>query len=154
MKKRFKTILEGEAHSQVAKIVIPFDVEKAFGTRGRTPVRGTINGFPFRTSIFPRSGGEFYMVVNRVMRTGANVKAGDRVEVILERDDQPRLVKVPSDLARAIRESRAAEQKWKKLSYSHQKEWVTAIEAAKKPETRTRRIEKAIAALSTHQPKP
>ena len=32
----------------------PFDIVKTFGTRARVPVAGTINGFPFRSSLSPR----------------------------------------------------------------------------------------------------
>jgi len=42
---------------------------------------------------------------------------------------------------------RSARAAYDRLAYSHKREHVLAIESAKKPETRTRRIEKAIAML-------
>ena len=65
--KRFRAKLEQDDSSTATAVTIPFDVEKTFGTRARVPVRGTINGFPFRTSIFPM-GGCHLMVVNRQLR--------------------------------------------------------------------------------------
>ena len=87
----FKVRLEGETSSEVAALSAPFDVEKTFGTRGRVPVRGTINGYPFRSSLMPM-GGCHRMVVNRAMREGAGVKAGDTVKAVMERDAAPRPV--------------------------------------------------------------
>jgi hypothetical protein len=145
--KRFRVVLEKYPNSTATSITIPFDVQKAFGTRARVPVRGTINGFPFRSSIFPMGSGAHYMVVNKTMREGANVKGGDMITVVMERDDEPRVVTPPADFARALKANKAAQAAWEKLSYTHRKKYVEAIEEAKKPETRARRIEKAIAQL-------
>jgi len=146
--KRFRAVLEKDEHGEATAITIPFDVQKVFGTRARVPVRGTINGFAFRSSIFPMGGGRHYMVVNRAVREGAKAKAGDIVTMVMERDEEPRVVTAPPDFARALRANKAAQSAWEKLSYSHRKEYVGAIEEAKKPETRVRRIEKAIAQLA------
>ena len=147
--KRFKVLLEQYATSEATAITIPFDVREVFGTRARVPVRGTINGFPFRSSIFPRAEGKHYMVVNKAVRAGAKVKGGETISVVMERDDEPRVITPPEDFARALKANREAKAAWEKLSYSHQKEYAGAIEEAKKPETRTRRIEKALAELAS-----
>jgi hypothetical protein len=112
-KKRFRAVLEKDEHSEATGIFIPFDVQKTFGTRARVPVRGTINGFPFRTSISPMGGGVHIMPVNKALREGARAKAGETVSIVMERDEEPRVV-----------------------------------EEAKRPETRVRRIEKAVADLA------
>lgn len=147
MAKRFRAELIKDDNSTATAIDIPFDVQKVFGARGRVPVRGTINGFPYRSSIFPM-GGRHFLVVNKQLREGAKVSAGETVSVVMERDDEPRTVEAPADFARALKSSKAAREAWDKSSYTHRKEYVQAIEAAKKPETRARRIEKAIAELS------
>jgi hypothetical protein len=146
--KRFRITLEKHDRSEAAMMTIPFDVEKVYGTRARVPVRGTINGFAFRSSIFPRGDGRHYMVVNREVRAGAGVKGGDTVTVHLERDDEPRTIEPPADLRRALRADKAARAAWEQLSYTRQKEYALAVEDAKRPETRARRIEKAIAELT------
>lgn len=142
--KRFRVPLETLEGTESTLFTIPFDVRKVFGTRARLPVRGTINRFPFRSSIFPRGDGKHYMVVNKEVRAGANVKGGETVSVVMERDDEPRTVTPPADFARALKASKLARDTWDKLSYTHRKEHVRAIEDAKRPETRLRRIEKAI----------
>ena len=147
-KKRFQVVLEKAADSEATNMAIPFDVKEVFGTKARVPVRGTINGFPFRSSIAPMGGGRHYMAVNKAMREGAKIKGGDKVSVVLERDDEERAITPPPDLTRALKANKDARSVWDKLSYTHQKEYVQAIEEAKKPETRTRRIEKALAQLA------
>lgn len=145
--KRFRVLLEKHENSEATGITIPFDVQKTYGTRARVPVRGTINGFPYRGSIFPM-GGKYIFVVNKELRTNAKVKGGDQITVTMERDEEPRIITPPADLARALKANRAAQAAWDKLSYTHQKEHARAVEDAKRPETRVRRIEKAIAELS------
>jgi uncharacterized protein YdeI (YjbR/CyaY-like superfamily) len=70
------------------------------------------------------------------------------VSVVMERDDEPRVVTPPVDFARALKANKAALAAWERLSYTHRKEYAKAIEEAKKPETRARRLEKAITALA------
>ena len=147
MAKRFRAELIQDDNTTATAITIPFDVQKVFGARGRVPVRGTINGYPYRSSIFTM-GGETFMVVNKQMRAGAGVNAGDVVSVVMERDDEPRTIEPPADLARALKANREAKAGWDKSSYTHRKEIALAIEDAKKPETRARRIDKAIAELA------
>lgn len=146
--KKFRVLLEKDEKSEATGIAIPFDVLKVFGTRARVPVRGTINGFPYRSSIFPMGGACHYMVVNKATREGAKAKGGETISVVMERDDEPRVITPPQDLARALKANQKALTTWEKLSYTHQKEHAKAIEEAKKPETRARRIEKAVAQLA------
>lgn len=145
--KRFRVLLEKHENSEATGITIPFDVGKTYGTRARVPVRGTLNGFPYRGSIFPM-GGKYIMVVNKELRANAKAKGGDPVSVTMERDDEPRIITPPADLARALKANKTAQAAWDKLSYTHQKEYARAVEDAKRPETRVRRIEKALTELA------
>jgi hypothetical protein len=129
---------------------IPFDVEEAFGGR-RVPVRGTINGFPFRSTLAPM-GGCTYLGVNRKLRDGAAVQAGEVVDVVLERDDEPRVVEAPSDLAAALASDPAADAVWQRLSYTHRREYVEWVEEAKREETRLRRIGRTVELVSDGKP--
>jgi hypothetical protein len=149
MKKlKFKTRLVGQEGSSVAAVNAPFDVKEVFGTIARVPVRGTINGFPFRSSLMPM-GGCHYMAVNRTMREGASCKAGDTVSVVMERDTAPRVVKVPATLKKALARSKTAQANWKKYSFSNQKEMALAITAAKQEETRARRLARIMGIIKT-----
>ena len=147
--KRFRVLLEKDpAGSAATGICVPFDVQKVFGTRARVPFCGTINGFPYRSSIFPMGEGKHYMVVNAKVRAGANLKGGETVSVTMGRDEEPRTVEPSADFARALRGNKQARSTWDGLSYTHRREYAQWIEEAKKPETRERRIEKAVEALA------
>lgn len=148
MKQEFQAVLEPDANSSATAISIPFDVEQAFGKKGRVPVRGTLDGVPFRSSIFRMGDAPYFMVVNRQMREAGGFTAGQTVSVVMERDDEPRTVDVPADLQAALDANEGALAAWNKLSFTHRREHVEAIVGAKQPETRARRIEKALAHLS------
>jgi hypothetical protein len=149
MKKlEFTVKLEGKEGSSVAWLNAPFDVEKVFGTRARVPVRGTINGFPFRTSLMPM-GGCHGMAVNKTMRDGAGVEAGDRVSIVMERDQGQRTVELPPLLQKELAKSKTARANWEKLSFTNQKEIALSIRGAKQEETRARRLAKAMDILKT-----
>jgi uncharacterized protein YdeI (YjbR/CyaY-like superfamily) len=89
-----------------------------------------------------------FMVVNRQMREAAGVRGGETVPVTMERDTEARTITPPADFARALKANREAQATWDKLSYTHRREHVEAIEGAKKPETRLRRIEKSVELLA------
>ena len=146
--KRFRALVRRKEGGDVCSVDIPFDVEKTFGARGRVPVRGTLNGAPFRSSVFRMGGDCHFMVVNRRMREAAGVSGGETVPVVLERDTEERTVEPPADFARALKSNREARAAWDKLSYTHRREHVEHIEEAKKPETRQRRIEKSVELLA------
>lgn len=128
---------------------MPFSVEEAFGTKARVAVRGTVNGFPFRSSIMPRGQGVFYMAFTKEMQTATGAGVGDTVNVVMEMDTAPRTVEVPAYLKKALKAAPALDKLFAALSYSHKKEYVSWIEQAKQPETRARRIEKMLAALGS-----
>ena len=151
--KRFRALVERGESSAVCAIHFPFDVEQTFGARGHVPVRGTLNGAPFRASIF-KMGGRHFMVINRKLREASGVSGGETVPVTVERDTEPRVVTPPADFARALKANGEARAAWDKLSYTHRREHVEHIEDAKKPETRQRRIEKSVAQLAAGKKEP
>jgi len=128
---KFKVKLDGM--SEVEALNAPFEVEKMFGTRARVPVRCTINGFPFRSSLMPM-GGCHRMVVNKSLREGAGVRAGDIVAVEMERDEELRTVEPPLLLKRELAKSQAAQANWEKQSFSNRKEMARSIEQVKREE--------------------
>ncbi len=139
----FKVKLAGMEGSSVAAIIAPFNVQEVFGTRARVPVKGTVNGYPFRSSLMPMSG-KHMMVVNKEIRDGAGVKAGDTVAVVMERDQGKRTVEVPPLLKKELGKSKAAKHRWGALSFTHRKEMARFILDAKQEETRTRRLAKVM----------
>jgi hypothetical protein len=147
-KLRFKIKLEGQAGSSVAWMNAPFDVPETFGTQARVPVRGTINGFPFRSSLMPM-GGFHGMAVNKTMRAGAKAKAGDTVEVVLERDVEERTVEAPLELRKELAKSKLVQANWEKLAFTHKKEMANCIREAKQEATRVRRLAKVMQVLQS-----
>jgi hypothetical protein len=103
--------IEGRAAGVVAAITPPIDLPEVFGTRARVPVRESINGFPFRSSLMPM-GGCHMMPVSRTLREAAGVKPGDTVAVVMERDDQVRTVDAPVVLKKALGKNKAAKGNW------------------------------------------
>lgn len=143
--KRFTAELQLGPKGTTGFIEVPFDVRAEFG-QARPPVRGTMNGAPFRTTVAVY-GGKPLLGLRKELRAAAKVsKTGDKVKVVLERDDAPRTVEVPADLRRALARSPSAKNGWAALSYTHQREWVQAIEEAKRPDTRAKRIASAVEA--------
>ena len=136
---KFKVKLFGQEGSSVAALKPPFDVVDVFQRKGRVPVKGTINGFPFRSSLMNMGDGHM-MVVNAELRTGAKCKAGDTVSVVMELDTEERTVELPAYLKEIIAADPTTKEAWNKLSFTHQKEHVRAIEGAKREETREKRI--------------
>jgi hypothetical protein len=127
-------------------IEVPPEVVTALGAGKRPPVRVTIRNYTYRTTVAPY-GGEFYIGLSAEVRQHTGVAAGDEVEVDIELDTEPREVSVPADFQTALNGDPQASAFFDGLSYSNKRRLVLGIEGAKTPETRQRRIEKAINAL-------
>jgi len=142
---RFRTTLELYGKTATG-FEIPAEVVERLGTTKRPPVKVTINGYTYRNTVAVM-GGKYLLGVSAEHRKGAGVSAGDELEVDLTLDTEPREVVVPPDFAKALKADPAAKRRFEASAYSHRKEWVRSIEDAKSPETRQRRIDKAMNAL-------
>ncbi len=127
---------------------IPTSVSETFPAKGQVKVKGTVNGYPFRSTALPMGNGMHYLVVEKSIRDQIHAAAGDTVSVKLELDTDPRVVELPEDLAKALADKPTARDFFEKLPPSHKKLYVSWILSAKKEETRQRRVEQAIAMLS------
>ena len=153
MKQTFSAMLEAGGEGDAWTMLrMPFDVERTFGARGRVSVCGTINGFTYRSSIFPLGDGTHALMVNKAMQVGANARAGDRVHVEMEPALVLRAVEAPPDLADALGRNARARAAFAAMSYSKQKLLADEIQSAKKPETRAARVERAVERLAAAQP--
>ena len=148
---RFRTtILQGD--KTATGIKVPPEVVEALGQGRRPAVTVTINGFTYRSTVAVM-GGDYMIGVSAENRAGAGVRGGDEVDVDLELDTAPREVTVPADFAAALDAEPAARRTFDALSYSN-KSWHTlAIEGAKSPDTRQRRIAKSIETLREGRPR-
>lgn len=147
-KLRFQAKIQGKEAGVVAAITPPVDVVEYFGTRGRVPIRGTINGFAFRSSLMPM-GGCHMMPVNQALCKGAGVQPGDLVDVVMERDSEERTVEVPPELKKQLAKSKKAQERWDRLAFTHKKEMANSITGAKQEETRKRRLAKVVQVLKS-----
>lgn len=105
----------------------------------RFPVLASVNGYEWRTSV-ARMRGEFLVGLNREVREGAGVQAGDSVTLSLALDTAPREVEVPEALARALDADPEAKVAFDRLAYTHRKEFARWVAEAKREETRDGRV--------------
>jgi hypothetical protein len=127
-------------------IRVPAEVVAGLGRGKKPPVRVTINGHTYRSTV-ATVGDEFMVGVSAENRLGAGVAAGDEVEVDIELDTEPREVTVPRDLKEALDGDANARRFFDGLSYSQKLWYATWIEGARKPETRQRRLAEAVSML-------
>jgi hypothetical protein len=142
---RFRAVLQ--LHGKTATgIAVPAAVVAALGVGKRPAVGVTLNGYSYRSTVAPM-GGAFMLPVSAEIRAGAGVVAGDEVQVELVLDTAPREIGVPPDFAAALDAEPEARRHFEALSYSNKRRHVSSITEAKTPETRQRRIAKAVATL-------
>lgn len=129
-------------------IEVPPEVIEALGAGRKPPVKVTVNGYEYRNTVAVM-GGKYMISFSSDKRAATGIQGGDPIVVDLELDTAPRTVDVPDDLAAAIDAAPGAREAWERLAPSHKKAHVTAVESAKAPETRQRRITKAVESLTS-----
>ena len=146
MGETFTTAVLKDSEKDATGIEIPEEVITALGKGKKPPVKVTLNGYTYRTTVAVM-GGKFLIPLSAEHRNAAGVQGGDVVEVTIELDTEPRTVTVPDDLAQALSEA-GATAAFDALAYSVRKEHVRQVESAKTAETRSRRIARIVANLS------
>ncbi|GIL35926.1 YdeI/OmpD-associated family protein [Phycicoccus sp. DTK01] len=141
----FTTQLEATGGTTTG-FVVPDEVVEALGGGRRPKVAATVAGHTWRTSI-AAMGGRFLLGASAAVREAAGIAAGETHTVTVVLDDAPRTVEVPEDLAAALAADADAARAWESLAYSAQRRHAEAVVAAKKPETRARRVESVVASL-------
>ena len=140
--KTFKATLKPDGTSLKWTIVsVPRGVTDGWEAGGRPRVRGEINGFAFRTSLFPTGKGDFVLLVNKRMQAGAKVVQGSVAEFRLEPDVEERTVTMPAELKKALTGSAPVRRYYDKLSYSFHKYISDMVTQPKSAEARERRAE-------------
>jgi uncharacterized protein YdeI (YjbR/CyaY-like superfamily) len=140
--KTFDATLERGANNLGWTIVrIPFDAAKVWGKRGQLRVSGDINGFAFRTSLFPDGKGGHSLLVNKTMQKGANVRVGMRARFRLEPDSAPRPVDPPEELLVLLRQSQRLRKFYESFNPSTKRDIARLIADVKSSEARKRRVE-------------
>ncbi|HEV2195870.1 MAG TPA: YdeI/OmpD-associated family protein [Candidatus Acidoferrum sp.] len=140
--KSFKATLERmEGNLGWVIIRIPFDVEKVWGAR-RVRVKGEINGFSFRSTLFPTASGFHLLLVTKRMQAGAYARAGSTAQFRLERDLEARKAVMPVELKRAFSQDRALQRWFDNMNFSMRKWICDQVAQPKNAETRVRRAER------------
>jgi uncharacterized protein YdeI (YjbR/CyaY-like superfamily) len=122
-------------------IHIPFDVSKLFGSRGQFRVKGEINGFAFRTALFPTGQGGHILLVNKKMQKGAHAVAGSVARFRIEPDTEKPVATVPVELDRVLAEDRALRRWFDQLNHSTRNYIGKWVREPKGAEARVRRAE-------------
>jgi hypothetical protein len=149
---RFQTTLM--LHGKTATgMEVPPAVVESLGAGKKPPVRVTIGGHTYRSTIAPRKD-RYLLGVSAENRELAGVQAGDEIEVELDLDLEPRVIELPADLAEALGTDAQAKSFYDGLTPSQQSSYVTWVESAKKTETRDARVAKSVEKLRQGQKNP
>lgn len=142
VKKSFAATLE-RMQSNLGWIIvwIPFSVQETWGSRGNFRIKGEINGFPFRTSLFPTRRGVHFLLVNKKMQAGANVSEGNTADFLLAPDTAKRVISTPPELQRLLAQTKPLLRWYGALSYSYRKWFRDSVDQPKSPAARARRAE-------------
>jgi hypothetical protein len=141
---KFRTYVEPP--EPMRGLEVPPEVVESLGQGKRPPVTITINGHSWKSRVAIMRG-RYLLGLSNANRRAAGVEVGDEVEVEVEFDREPRIVVEPSDFTRALNADPIARAAYDRLPDGRKRQHVREIETAKKPETRIRRIEKALATL-------
>jgi hypothetical protein len=131
-------------------IRVPDEIVEALGGGKRPAVSVTLRAHTYRTTVAPM-GGAFWIPVAANIREAAGVTAGETLDVEIARDDAPRRVELPDDLATALAAEPTAKAFFDGLSFTNQREFVEWITAAKRPETRADRFARTLESLREHR---
>ena len=127
-------------------IEVPEAVVTGLGGNKRPAVVVTLDGYTYRSTVAPMSGG-WWVGVNSDHREASGLRAGDEVQVTLELDTAPRELEIPPELAAALDADPQARSFFDGLSYSNKRVFTLSVEGTNNPETKARRVEKAIALM-------
>jgi uncharacterized protein YdeI (YjbR/CyaY-like superfamily) len=122
-------------------IYVPFDAAAVWGLRGQIKVKGEINAFPFRTSLFPTREGRHILLVNKRMQKGARTTEGNVARFRMELDREERTVTIPVELKRILNEDRSLRRWYDGLNHSTRNDIAKWISEPKSIEARERRAE-------------
>jgi uncharacterized protein YdeI (YjbR/CyaY-like superfamily) len=144
-RQRFRSLLQPDGTNLKWVIApVPFSPAKVWKTRNRMRVKGTINGFAFRTSLFGSAEKGYVILVNKTMQKGAQAYAGEMAEFTLEPDMEEREATVPPELAKLLKQDKAVAHWFEALSYSRRKYIGDSVSKPKSPAARQRQAEQMV----------
>jgi bifunctional DNA-binding transcriptional regulator/antitoxin component of YhaV-PrlF toxin-antitoxin module len=141
----FKAKIEA-AENGGAYVLFPYDTEKEFATRGKVPVKATFNGAAYTGTLIKYGQPQHMLPLLKAIREQIGKGPGDIIEITVCKDEGPRVLEVPAVFKTAMKNEDVLPF-FEKLSYTHRKEYCRWISEAKKEETRSARLTKAIEML-------
>lgn len=148
--KKFNAEIKKIEGKDGAYIEIPFDVEEVYGAK-RVKVKATFDGVEYRGSIVKMGLPCYIIGITKEIRKKIEKEPGDIIEVTIEKDEEERVVEIPTDFKERIELDNNIKEFWNTLSFSIQKKYVTWITSAKKEDTRNKRIDTAIEKLKNKE---
>jgi bifunctional DNA-binding transcriptional regulator/antitoxin component of YhaV-PrlF toxin-antitoxin module len=146
-RREFKAeIIKAGEDTAAGYIKIPYDIEKAYGTKGQVKVKATFDGYEYRGSIANMGAGHI-LIVRKDVREAIGKDIGDTVSVVIEKDVEPRTIEIPDVLQQALNQNPFCKEFYNSLSFSNRKEYANWIGSAKRAETQQKRLEKTIEKL-------
>jgi uncharacterized protein YdeI (YjbR/CyaY-like superfamily) len=149
---KFKTTLKQAEGSTATGIEIPDEVLAAIDAGKKPPVKLTVNGYAYRSTVATVNG-KYMVGFSADHRAASGIRGGDPIDVSIELDTEPRTVELPADFEAALKADPQAKATFEKLSNSLKGYHVSQVTGTKNPETRQRRIEKSIATLHAGKPR-
>lgn len=141
------TLEDPELSIDAAYITFPYSVKDLFGTRGQVKVKVTFDGYLYRGILSTMGGGAHAILVRKDVRAAIGKKIGDTVAVVVEQDLEERVVDMPAELSDLLKRNKKALAFFETLSFTNRKEYALWISTAKRPETKTNRLELTLAKL-------
>jgi hypothetical protein len=142
---KFRAKIEPTDHGH-GFIYFPFDTQEEFGTRGQIRVQATFDGMPYAGALVKYGAPQHMLPVVKNILEKIGKRPGDRVDVVIQRDESARTVEAPPEFAMLMKKEGVLAA-FEKMSFTHRKEYCRWITEAKKEETRQARLTKAIAML-------
>src|ERR1700744_1342462 len=86
-----------------AYVLFPYDTEKEFKTKGNVPVKATFNGVPYAGSLIKYGHPQHMLGVLKAIREQIGKGPGDTIEVVVWKDEQPRVLEIPAAFKSAMK---------------------------------------------------
>lgn len=139
---RFEGVIKGDKVGRW--IDFPYDLKDTFDKGNLVPIIATFDGIEYQGSLAKMGGKKAMLLLRNDVRAKLGKDIGDKVDVTVTLDDKPRTIEIPKELAQEFKKNKEAKEYFESLAFTHRKEYVKWITEAKKEETRTNRVKKAI----------
>lgn len=117
--------------------------KKAQKDKGAIPIRGTINGYPYKQTLV-RFRGDWRLYINMIMLKNSPKRIGETIALSVEYDPVKRVIAPHPKFVKALKNNKEAETVFNNLRPSLQLEIVRYISSLKTEESVDKNVPKAI----------